>query len=110
MTAKSGAGVIADVSYAIPDTVGYTLPYYWQFYIWGEKGMIAFSLNCEALFFENGKKEGLTIEKIETPDYLTDFLNLTEGKDVILPTKDVFSSTRITLEIQKNADLQQCNK
>ena len=101
LSADSGAGVIADVSYAIPDGVGFGLPYYWQFYIWGERGMLSFSINSDALLFEKGNPTGIKIEPAETVDYLTDFLALVSGEDAVLPMSEVFASTRKTLEIQQ---------
>ena len=105
LTAKSGAGVIADVSYAIPDGVEFALPYYWQFYIWGEKGTLAFSMNSDVTLFEKGNREPQIIGNKKTTEYLTDFLRLVNGeKEVILPMEEVFASTRITLTAQKVAD------
>lgn len=105
LTAEGGAGIIADVSYAIPDGVGFGCPYYWQFFIWGDGGIISFSMNSDAIFLEKGNPIGQPIEAIKTVDYLTDFLHLTGGEEAILPMSDVFSSSRVTLEIQKLADL-----
>lgn len=105
LSAKGGAGVIADVSYAIPDGVEFALPYYWQFYIWGEKGTVSFSMNTDAVYYEKGNPEQHVLENKKTVDYLTDFYRLTQGeKDVVLPMQDVFSSTRLTLLTQVMAD------
>ena len=105
LTGKSGVGVIADVSYAIPDGVEFALPYYWQFYLWAEKGALSFAINGDTLFYEKGKTEGKKIEDLPTVDYLTDFLALVNGeKDVILPMEEVFKSTRLTLLTQRVAD------
>ena len=102
LTGKSGLGVIADLSYAIPDGIEFNLPYYWQFYLWGEKGTLSFSMNTETLFYEKGKTIAEKIEDISAIDYLTDFLALVNGeKDVILPMQEVFNSTRVTLKTQK---------
>ena len=104
LTAEGGAGIIADVSYAIPDGVGFGFPGYWQFYIWGERGVISFSMNSDAVFYEKGNPVGTVIESVAVPDYLTDFISLTNGCDVILPMSEVIASSRATLMIQKNAD------
>ncbi len=105
LTGKTGEGILADVSYAIPDGVEFALPYYWQFYLWGEKGTLCFSMNGETAFFEKGKKEKQVIEDISTDDYLTDFNRLVNGeKGVILPMEEVFKSTRYTLKIQKESE------
>lgn len=39
---ESGAGVIADVSYAAPKAHGFSHPSYWHFRIFGDKGMLDF--------------------------------------------------------------------
>ncbi len=106
LTAKSGAGILADVSYTIPDGVEFRLPYYWQFYIWGTKGVIRFSLNDEkAYYYLAGEKEPKLLEEpdIET-DYLTDFVNLVGGKASALTMEEVIASTRATLTIQQAAE------
>ena len=110
LTLKNNAGVIADLSYAIPDGVEFELPYYWQFYIWGTKGTISFSMNGEkTVWFAKGEKEGreLVVDPIET-DYLSDFIRVVKKeKDVVLPMSEVISSTEATLLIQKKADALQ---
>ena len=62
-------------------------------------------MNSDAIFLEKGNPIGQPIEAIKTVDYLTDFLRLTKGEEAVLPMSDVFSSSRVTLEIQKLADL-----
>lgn len=102
LKATNGAGILADVSYAIPDGVEFALPYYWQFYIWGTRGTIRFALNEEkSYYYVKGKKEAFLLQEYapET-NYLTDFYNLFNGKSAVLPMADVFNSTRKTLEIQ----------
>lgn len=106
LTASNGAGILADVSYAIPDGVEFSLPYYWQFYIWGTKGTIAFSLNEKnSTYYLKGCETSIPLveEKIEI-DYLTDFRNLVAGQEkIVLPMQDCFDATRTTLQIQKLA-------
>lgn len=114
LTLDNGAGVIADVSYAIPDGVEFKLPYYWQFFIWGTKGMIAFSLSEKQ--FKNGGEEQPTfyyvkglvdpipLEEVDADNYLTDFLRVVNNeKEQILPITEIISSTRKTLEIQSKS-------
>ena len=106
LTAKNGAGILADVSYAIPDCVEFSLPYYWQFYVWGTKGTLAFSLNDEntSYFLKDCETPIPLDEPTIEIDYLTDFRNLVDNKeDVVLSMEEVFCATRITLEIQKQA-------
>ena len=100
----NGAGLIADVSYSIPDGVSYDLPFYWQFYIWGEKGVMTFSINSEVVeCYIGGNKEKIIIDKIPAPcDYLTDFAAMLSGKSTVLSMDEVFDSTRDTLTIQQS--------
>lgn len=103
LTADNGAGILGDVSYAIPDGVEFSLPYYWQFYVWGTKGMISFSLNeKETVYYLAGDKEPKKLENVEVEfDYLTDVYRLINGeKDVVLTTEETIKSMRKTLEIQ----------
>lgn len=103
LAAKNGAGILADVSYAIPDGVEFSLPYYWQFYIWGTKGTIRFSLNEEkSYYYLAGQKEPILLEETDVPeDYLTDFYRQSGA----LTMEDVFSATRTTLEVQRCSTL-----
>ncbi len=104
LVADNNAGILADVSYAIPDGVEFALPYYWQFYIWGTKGTVSFALGEEkSYYYIAGKKEPILLEEQEqSVDYLTDFYNVLDGKgNVILPMQDVFKATAKTLQIQQ---------
>mgnify|MGYP006967423456 CR=1 FL=1 len=66
LTAQNGAGILADVSYAIPDGVEFGLPWYWQFYVWGTRGTIRFSLNEErSCYYLAGQKEPILLEETE---------------------------------------------
>ena len=103
---KNGAGVLSDISYATPTAPGFSLPYYWQFYVWGTKGMASFSVNGKEpcyFTFENSEQQPLIEEEIER-DYLTDFIEMVEGRECTLPMEDVFTATRETLTIQKFSD------
>lgn len=121
LTAQNGAGILADVSYAIPDGIEFDLPYYWQFYIWGTKGTLRFSLSETTLrvkekqgetarnvaieYYVQGNKQALLLqEEPPTEDYLSDFLHMAEGRmNIVLPMKDVLASARKTLLIQETA-------
>ena len=110
LTADNGAGILGDVSYAIPDGIEFALPYYWQFYVWGTKGMIAFSLNeKETVYYLAGDKEPKPLEIVKPKeDYLTDVYRLINGeKDVVLTSEEVFKSTRKALEIQVLSEKKQ---
>ena len=116
LTLNNGAGVVADVSYAIPDGVEFKLPYYWQFFIWGTEGMISFSLaekdlcyhgnEQAASYYVKGTETPIPLDESQDPeDYLNDFIKLVNNDaSVILPMEEVFASTRATLEIQQKAN------
>ena len=107
LSAQNGAGVLGDVSYAVPDGVEFALPYYWQFFVWGTQGMAEFSLGKNrAVFYKKGQKEPVELAPVQPAcDYLTDVLRVIRGEtDVILPMADVFAATRATLQLQKKAD------
>ena len=101
LTAQNGAGILADVSYAIPDGVEFGLPWYWQFYVWGTRGTIRFSLNEErSCYYLAGQKEPILLEETEVQeDYLTDFYRQSGA----LTMDTVLAATRTTLQIQQQA-------
>ena len=104
---ENGAGLIADVSYSVPDSVNYSLPFYWQFYIWGERGVISFSANSESVtLFKNDSAQVINVSAESVPvNYAEDFLLLVGGKKPQLTTKEVILSARDTLEIQKFSEI-----
>ena len=105
LTAENGAGIIADVSYAIPDGIEFRLPYYWQFYIWGTKGVLSFSHRTEGVYYLTGDLTPHVLPEVDVGTYLDDFHRMLSGDEkVILPMKDVLTSTEKTLEIQSFAD------
>ena len=105
VVADNNAGIIADVSYAIPDCIEFNLPYYWQFYVWVTKGTIKFSVDeKESFYYIAGENQGFLLEEECKIDYLTDFYNLLKGKcDIVLPAADSISVTRNALEIQNHS-------
>ncbi|MBQ8400336.1 MAG: Gfo/Idh/MocA family oxidoreductase [Clostridia bacterium] len=107
LTAENGAGILSDVSYAIPDGIEFGLPLYWQFMVWGTGGVLDFAIGKkDIIFYPKGKKEPAVLEEVQPEtDYMTDFLRLVQGEEnVILPMEDVFAATRATLQLQKKAD------
>lgn len=104
---SNGAGVIADVSYAAPDSIGFALPCYWKFEIWGTKGLLIFSANSDGVqLYKNGNKTVENIKGIQTDrNCLQDFIDEIGGKkDIILNTGEVLKSAESTLAIQQKAD------
>lgn len=106
LSLSNGAGVIADVSYAVPNSIGFDLPYYWQFQIWGKGGMLAFSAASDGVaLYRDGETEVCRHAAIEpTETYLDAFLDEVEGKPTTMPTAEMLRSAKTALLIQKAAD------
>ena len=101
-----GSGVIADVSYAAPNSQGFTMPTYWDFKIWGSDGLLAFSATREgAELYRDGESGVQMIPKISAPtDYLSDFLREVRGEaPMLLSTKASLAAAANTLKIQIQA-------
>lgn len=104
---SNGAGVLGDVSYAIPDSVGYSLPTYWE--IFCSKGVVRFSPNWENItVYVDTQKEPLTLGMLSSAGSAwEDFMRDIHGEPVhLLDTQEVLQATRDTLLIQEFADAQ----
>ena len=106
LTLSGGIGVLADVSYAAPNTMGYTYPYYWEFHIWGERGMLSFNYNSDGVTL---CADGETAPREITADapygnVLDAFLDDIEKKPTLMSTREALDASRTTLMIQKAAD------
>jgi len=97
------AGVIADISYAMPNSIGYSSPYYWEFRIWGNRGMISFSANTDGVtLYKEGEKSAVQYPKIESVrTILDDLVEEIEGNEcVALNTNVNIASSKMCLELQ----------
>ena len=109
LTMDNGCGVIGDVSYFAPDSIGYALPFYWRMTFWGRQGVIETSRVADDLTIAlNGKRE---VRSEPHPDgrpggYLKSFIHDIEGNldEDELCTEHVFSATRVALTVQQAAD------
>lgn len=108
VTMDGGCGVIADVSYAAPSKATFDIPYYWQFLIWGEGGMIKFAENGQPLeAYIDGRNSAEYIYGEDSPrNHIIDFCDEIDGKeeDLVCSTPQVLASSRDTLKIQAYAD------
>ena len=106
ITLENGCGVMGDVSYSAPDSMGYSHDCYWRFNIWGTKGMMEFSYSSGKIkAWLNGYSDITTFppsSKIR-PDYLEDFLLDIAGKEADLNTEVVLEGTRQVIRIQDAA-------
>ena len=102
---EGGAGVIADVSYSAP-TQAFSLPSYWEFRVWCEKGMLYFNRpNAQVTVYKEGAQEPLQYTDLPAvpSDYLSDFVKeIQSGADDM--TANILASTRIALMLQVEAD------
>lgn len=106
LTMENGAGIMADVSYAAPDSAGYSLPFYWEFKIWGTEGVITFSVSTDGVtLYKNGNKEPVPVPKtVAEFDYTEDFVCEINGEATkYLSTEEVLKSSLATLKIQNAA-------
>ena len=107
-TLENGCGVLCDVSYYSPDSMGYGFPLYWRATFWGSDGVIEASSKSEIMLAVNGEKEPRTMPLPEPTghSYLTDFLLDLAGRPRPegLSTATVLRSARNTLLIQNAAD------
>lgn len=106
-TLENGAGVIADVSYAIPDSIGFAFPMYWEFKFWGTKGMINFSYQSETVkLYQNGNTDVVEYTgKAPEENYMDCFVCAVRGEDPVhLSTEESLRSSEETLKIQAYAN------
>jgi predicted dehydrogenase len=104
---ENGCGVIADVSYFAPDSCGYSLPYYWEFTVWGKKGVARTNIAAESIKLSlNGDKgtSCLALPAKVQDDYFTQFLNDIAGTPGEMTSATVIEAARTTLKIQQAAD------
>lgn len=105
----NGCGVIGDVSYAMPDSAGYSSPLYWRMTFWGSEGMLETSAVADHIFLiSKGDKVGRSeFLPAGTPaGYLHSFLRDIEEmpRSEGLRTPDVLRAARIALTVQHAAD------
>ncbi|MCZ7646337.1 MAG: Gfo/Idh/MocA family oxidoreductase [Planctomycetota bacterium] len=104
----NGAGLLGDVSYAMPASHGYTLPQYWRFTVFGSKGVAETAPTLDHVAFaEEGVKEvqrlpGLKIEASYLDSFLAEIRGAPDAEGNT--TADVLEATRVTLLIQQAAE------
>ena len=102
MAEMGSMAVSADVSYAAPK-MNVMMPTYWNFYIWGAKGMINFNYKEGNIRIYKNEETVVECEEIKI-NHLEDFIKQIKGEKTIMETFDVLNSQRQVLEIQKAAD------
>lgn len=109
LTMNNGCGVLGDVSYFMPDSMGYTLPHYWRMTLWGREGLLETSATLDHILVARNGEKAPRQEPLPSGNpagYLNAFLHEIAGTTVEgeLTTADVLRATRFTLEIQQAAD------
>ncbi len=104
---ENGCGVVGDVSYSAPDSIGYHHSCYWRFNFWGTKGMAEVNAYSEKILaYLQGLRTAseIALPSKVPPDPLTDFLNEIDGHPGELTTASLLKSTKFLLKIQAFAD------
>jgi predicted dehydrogenase len=108
-TLANEAGVIGEISYLLPDAIGYGHPDYWRFVVTGTRGVLSAALNEPALtLFAAGQKEPRKIDPLPAASggYLSAFHRSLERapRPDDLSTQDVLDASRVSLCFQECAD------
>lgn len=106
---SNNAGIIGDVSYAMPGNVGYSLPQYWRFTVYGEKAMAEVGPNIEqGMIVSNNDKGIQALDGMEPdyPNYFDSFRYETQGQSekADITTADVLIASFNALTLQQMAD------
>ena len=100
---ENGAGILADVSYSAPSQV-FSMPTYWEFRFWCEKGMLTFNyVDSIVTLYEEGKLEPVTVSCAPAiRDYLHELAD--EIRGATEATWNILKSTETALLLQQAAD------
>lgn len=109
LSMNNGCGVLGDVSYLAPDSMGYSIPQYWQLRFWGTDGLLENSNTTkEITVYHKADKAPRTVK----PDggspggYLDAFIREIRGEktNLHLSSTEVLRASRLTLQVQEAAD------
>jgi hypothetical protein len=106
---ENGCGVLGDVSYFMPDTIGYTSPFYWRMTFWGRDGVLESSMVADQITMSLNGDQKIRFQPTAegTPGgYLHSFIRDLEGtlREGDLSTQDVLRAARCALRVQQAAD------
>jgi len=102
-----GVGLMADISYSFPNSIGYTHPNYWRFSVVCDKGTIEFGPNFKEIRIGLDGRDGIEHvipPAVNTGDCLSVFVKELAGEPTAINTAVVIKSSRGTLKIQAAAD------
>ncbi|MFA9479584.1 Gfo/Idh/MocA family protein [Phycisphaerales bacterium AB-hyl4] len=108
---SDGAGVVGDVSYAMPRELGYKLAQYWRFSVYGSEGMAETSATADHVTLvrhDDDKPQLLEGLAPKQPSYFESFLSEVRGEkdQAAITTADVLRTSAKALQIQAFADEQ----
>ena len=106
---ENGCGVLGDVSYFMPDGVGYRSPLYWRTTFWGRQGVIETSSAADAITVALREESETRYEDLPDPNpggYLRSFVRDIRGEldEDELCTEQVLRGARFALRVQAAAD------
>ncbi|MBD3383418.1 gfo/Idh/MocA family oxidoreductase [candidate division KSB1 bacterium] len=108
------AGLYCDVSYMVPDSLGYTHPLYWRITAWGRLGVIETSCTTSSVRLATARDtffQEISLAEANENGYLKSFLNeldkTTQPDD--LTTRQVLRAGATALDIQQAAEQEQFN-
>lgn len=112
LSLDNGCGVLGDVSYFMPDSMGYTLHLYWRMTFWGRKGVIETSTTSDQIMVALDGADAPRYEALPAGNpggYLQAFLDDIAGKSNgdMLTTTSILAGARVALEAQVAARAQQ---
>ncbi|MFN8489030.1 MAG: Gfo/Idh/MocA family oxidoreductase [Caldilineaceae bacterium] len=112
LTLENQCGVLGDVSYFMPNSMGYTLPLYWRMTFWGRKGVLETSMTSDHIMVAlDGERTPryAPLPPGNPAGYLHAFLHDIAGtsQEGELTTQNVLQATRLALQIQAVADKNQ---
>ncbi len=103
---SNGCGVLGDVSYLMPGSMGYGLPQYWRMTVWGAEGVLETSATSEALDVMTTRDQ--VRQKVDalprhTYGYLKALVHEIQGHSIpgMLTTAEVLRASRWALLTQK---------
>ncbi len=108
------AGLFCDVSYMVPDRLGYNHPLYWRITFWGREGVLETSCTASSVRLATGKDasfQDVSLTEANETGYLSSFLNELDKTPQAtgLTTKQVLHASEIALCIQQAAEQEQFN-
>jgi len=109
LTMNNGCGVLGDVSYHLPEGIGYGAPVYWRTTIFGRGGYAEVCAHSKEITLAVAGEKELRFEPLPPAapgkyfqSFLRDLRGEAQGDD--LCTRSVLRASRLAVEVQRAAD------